>query len=107
MRYKPGKQNASADALSRRPDYELTHVTTLSSPIEELISVAYSWDSQCMALFHSLESEEYKGSVNSLSTQFLASIHRYSINNCLLCYRTDVADTATIVVPHDEDLNHL
>ncbi|TDH66313.1 hypothetical protein CCR75_007374 [Bremia lactucae] len=31
--YKPGKQNALADALLRRPDYELSHVTTIVSPI--------------------------------------------------------------------------
>ena len=41
VKYKPGKQNVLADDLSRRPDYELDHVTTLSSPIEELIRVAY------------------------------------------------------------------
>ena len=29
-KYKPRKQNTLADALSRRPDYELAHVTTLS-----------------------------------------------------------------------------
>ncbi|OWZ18612.1 Pol Polyprotein [Phytophthora megakarya] len=27
VKYKPGKQNALADALSHRPDYELAHVT--------------------------------------------------------------------------------
>ena len=41
VKYKPGKQNVLADDLSRRPDYELDHVTTLSSPIEDLIRVAY------------------------------------------------------------------
>ena len=30
VKYKPRKQNTLADALSRRPDYELAHVTTLS-----------------------------------------------------------------------------
>ena len=49
-----------ADALSRRPDYELAHVTTLSSPIEELIRVAYPRDPQCVALFHALRSQEYE-----------------------------------------------
>ena len=37
VKYKPGKQNALADALSRRPDYELAHVTTLSSSVTDLI----------------------------------------------------------------------
>ena len=31
VKYKPGKQNALADALSRRSDYDLAHVTTLVS----------------------------------------------------------------------------
>ena len=35
VKYKPGKQSMLADALSRRPDYELAHVTTLYFPIEE------------------------------------------------------------------------
>ena len=39
-KYKPGKQNALADALSLRPDYELAHVTTSSSPITDLIRAA-------------------------------------------------------------------
>ena len=64
MKYKPDKQNVLTDALSRRPDYDLAHVTTLSSPIEELIRAAYPWDSQCVALFHALGSEEYKDSFN-------------------------------------------
>ncbi|KAE9344533.1 hypothetical protein PR003_g8414 [Phytophthora rubi] len=33
VEYKPGKQNALADALSRRPDYELAHLTYLESPL--------------------------------------------------------------------------
>ena len=45
-----------AVALSRRPDYDLAHVTNLSYPIEELIRAAYPQDSQCVALFHALGS---------------------------------------------------
>ena len=94
-----------ADALSR-PDYELAHVTTLSSPIKELIRVTYPRDSQCVALFHALGSEEYKDSDSQLSARLRASLHRYSIDNVLLCYNTDVADTARIVVPRNEDLKY-
>ena len=48
VQYKPDKQNVLTDAFSRRPDYELAHVTTLSSPIEELIRVEYPRDSHSM-----------------------------------------------------------
>ena len=51
VKYKTGKRNVLNKALSRRPGYELAHVTTLSSPIEELIRVAYRWDSQSVACF--------------------------------------------------------
>lgn len=33
VKYKPGKNTTSANALSRRPNYELAHVTTMSSSI--------------------------------------------------------------------------
>ena len=78
----------------------------MSSPIEELIRVVYPLDSQCVALFHALGSEEHKDSDSQFLARLQASLHRYSIDKGLLCYRTDVADTARIVVPHDEDLNY-
>ena len=69
VKYKPVRQNVLADALSSRPDYELAHVTTLSSPIEESIRVTYQRDSQCVALFHALESEGYKDLDSQLSAR--------------------------------------
>jgi hypothetical protein len=37
VEYKPGKLNVLADALSRRPDYELSHVSLVTSTLEERI----------------------------------------------------------------------
>ena len=60
-------------------------------------------DPHCVALFHVLSSEEYKDSDSHFSARLRASLHRYHIDNGLLCYRKDVADTAHIVVPQNED----
>ena len=106
VKYKPGKQNALADALSRRPDYELAHVTTLSSSVTDLIRAAYAKDEQCVALLRALGSEEFNDSDIELSARSRARLHRYSIDNGLLYYRTDTADTSRIIVPHDEELKY-
>ena len=98
VKYKPGKQNALADALSRRPDYELAHVTTLSSSVTDLIRAAY--------LLRALGSEEFKDLDIELSVRLRARLHRYSIDNGLLCYRTDIEDKPRIAVPHDEKLKY-
>ena len=44
VKYKPGKQNTLANALSRRPDYDLAHVTILSSSIADFIRASYAKD---------------------------------------------------------------
>ena len=72
-----------------------------------LIRVTHLRDSQCVALFNVLGIEEYQDSDSQLSASLRARLHQYCIDNCLLCYRTDVADTARIVVPQDEDLKYL
>ena len=106
MKYKPGKQNSLADVLSRRPDYELAHVTNLSSSVTGLIRAAYAKDEQCVALLHALGSEKFKDSDIELSARLRARLHRYSIDNCLLCYRTDIKHNPRIAVPHDEELKY-
>ncbi|KAG3101109.1 hypothetical protein PI125_g14545 [Phytophthora idaei] len=42
VKYKPGWLNVVAGALSRRPDYELAHVTTVTSSVPDLIRAAYT-----------------------------------------------------------------
>ncbi|KAG3049466.1 hypothetical protein PC122_g23554 [Phytophthora cactorum] len=44
VKYKLGRLNVVADALSRRPDYELAHVTTVTSSVFDLIRAAYAHD---------------------------------------------------------------
>ena len=74
VEYKPGKQSVSADSLSLRPDYELTHVTTLPSPREDLIIVAYPWYSHVWNCFMLLAVRAPQKSNTSLSPRLLASL---------------------------------
>ena len=80
VKYKPGKQNALAGALSRRRDYELAHVATLSSSVTDLIRAVYIKDEHCVALIRALESKEFKESEIDLSELLRARLHRYSID---------------------------
>ena len=76
VKHKPGKQNSLADALSRRSDYDLAHVTTLSSAVTDLIRAAYAKDEQCVAVVRALGSEAFKDSDIELSARLRARLHR-------------------------------
>uniref|UniRef100_H3H769 Integrase catalytic domain-containing protein n=1 Tax=Phytophthora ramorum TaxID=164328 RepID=H3H769_PHYRM len=106
VKYKPGRQNGLADALSRRPDYELSHVTTVTSSVTDLIRAAYARDDMCVALLRALGSKEFEDSDCKLSARLRARLHRYSLDDGLLYYSTDPEDSPRIVVPHDEDLKY-
>ena len=95
-----------ADAFSRRPDYELAPVTTLSSPITFLIRAAYAKDDHCVDLLHAIGSNEFKYLDIQLSARLRASLHRYSIDQGMLHYCTNAVDPPCIVVIHDEDLKY-
>ena len=95
-----------ADALSYRPDYELAHVTTLSSSVTDLIRGSYAKDEKCVDLLRALGSEVFKDSDIDLSARLRSRLHRYSNDNGLLCYRTDIEDNPRIAVPHDEELKY-
>ena len=106
VKYKPGRQNTLADALSRRPDYELAHVTILSSSMTELVRAACAKVEQYVALLRALGSDEFKPSDIKLSARSRARLHRYSIDNGLLYYRNDAADTPRIIFTHNEELKY-
>ena len=66
----------------------------------------YARDKQFVALLRALGSEEFKDSDIELSARLRARLHRYSIDNVLRCYRTDIEDNPHIAVPHDEELKY-
>ena len=84
MKYEPGKQNALASTLSRRPDYALDHVTTLSSSVTGLIRLAYAKEENCVALLRALGSKYFNDSDIDLLERFRAKLHRCSIDQVLL-----------------------
>ncbi|GMF55629.1 unnamed protein product [Phytophthora fragariaefolia] len=106
VKCKPGKQNALADALSRRPDYELAHVTTVTSSIPDLIRASYASDAMCVALLKALGSKGFEDSDMELSARLHARLHRCAFDGGLLYYSTGSGDPPRVVVPHDEDLKY-
>ncbi|GMF35800.1 unnamed protein product [Phytophthora fragariaefolia] len=106
VNYKPGKQNALADVLSRRPDYDLAHATTVTSSIPDLIRASYASNDMCVALLKALVSKEFEDSDKNLSARLRARLHRYAFDGGLLYYSTGSDDPPRVVVPHDEDLKY-
>ena len=85
------------------PTMSLLMLRTLNP---DLIHASYAKDKQCVALLRALGSDKFEDSVIKSSARSRARLHRYSINNSLLCYRTDTADTPRIIIPHDEELKY-
>ncbi|KAE8898744.1 hypothetical protein PF002_g15984 [Phytophthora fragariae] len=83
VEYKPGKQNVLADALSRRPDYELAHLAYLESPLYELIREAYVDDDDLAGLVEALSAPH---KAVELMARQRSRRHRYSVVEGLLYY---------------------
>jgi hypothetical protein len=104
VEYKPGRLNVLADALSRRPDYEINHLTSLTSDVYDLIRDAYAADAQCAVVLRALRSS---ASGSELSPRMRARIHRYSVRDGLLLYQVSPGEDGRVVVPDDEDLRYV
>ncbi|GMF26530.1 unnamed protein product [Phytophthora fragariaefolia] len=104
VEYKPGKQNVLADALSRRPDYELAHLDYLESPLYELIHEVYADEDDLAGLVVVLLRAPNKAV--ELTARQRSRLHRYSVVEGLLYYQVDGGGEPQIVVPNDEDLRH-
>ncbi|KAE8981924.1 hypothetical protein PF005_g209 [Phytophthora fragariae] len=89
VEYKPGKQNVLADALSRRPDYELAHLAYLESPLYELIREAYAEDDDLAGLVEALSAPN---KTIELTARRRSRLHRYSVVEGLLYYQVDRGD---------------
>ncbi|POM77036.1 Putative retroelement [Phytophthora palmivora] len=95
VEYKPGKLNVLADALSRRPDYELAHIYT----------IGYAWRIRRTSYTPLVQflSDGKDAKVDRLSPRQRAQFHRYGLADGLLHYRVDPGDPPWVVVPNDED----
>ncbi|POM76697.1 Pol protein [Phytophthora palmivora] len=102
VEYKPGKLNVLADALSRRPDYDLAHVSRVTTDLYDRIRLAYQEDENYTPLVQFL-SDGKDAKVDRLSPRQRAQTHRYELAEGLLHYRVDPGDPPRVVVPNDED----
>ncbi|POM79140.1 LOW QUALITY PROTEIN: Putative retroelement [Phytophthora palmivora] len=103
--YKPGKLNVLADALSRRPDYELAHVSQITTDLYHRIRLAYQVDETYTPLVRFLSNGK-DAKVDRLSPRQRAQLHLYELADGLLHYRVDHGDPPRVVVSNDEDLRY-
>ncbi|KAG2900188.1 hypothetical protein PC118_g8985 [Phytophthora cactorum] len=103
VEYKPGKLNVLADALSRRPDYELAHITHVTTDLYDRIRMAYRNDESLASLVRFLTAgKEVKS--EWLSPRQRSRLHQYEWQDGLLYYRVEPHEPPRVVVPNDEDM---
>ncbi|KAG4038927.1 hypothetical protein PC123_g25517 [Phytophthora cactorum] len=103
VEYKPGKLKVLADALSRRPDYELAHITRVTTGLYDRIRMAYRNDESLASLVRFLAAGKAAKS-EWLSPRQWSRLHRYEWQDGLLDYRVEPHEPPRVVVANDEDL---
>ncbi|KAG4053363.1 hypothetical protein PC123_g11479 [Phytophthora cactorum] len=103
VEYNPGKLNVLADALSRRSDYELAHITRVTTDLYDRIRMAYRNDESLASLVRFLTAGKEAKS-EWLSPRQRSRLHRYEWQDGLLYYRVEPHEPPRVVVPNDEDL---
>ncbi|POM68663.1 LOW QUALITY PROTEIN: Putative retroelement [Phytophthora palmivora] len=94
VEYKPGKLNVLADALSRRLDYELAHVSRVTTTLYDRIRLAYQGN------------ENYTLLVQFLSDGKDAEVDTLSPRQRGAAASVEPRDPPRVVVPNDEDLEY-
>ncbi|KAE9119320.1 hypothetical protein PF010_g6036 [Phytophthora fragariae] len=102
VEYKPGKLNVHADALSRRPDYELAHIRRVTTDLYDRIRLGYRDDASLGPLVWFLAAGS-DAKVEWLTPRQRARLHRYEWADGLLQYQVEHEDPPRIVVPNDEE----
>ncbi|GMF45607.1 unnamed protein product [Phytophthora fragariaefolia] len=103
VEYMPGKLNVLADALSRRPDYELAHISWVTTDLYDGMRLAYRDDESFASLARFFAAGE-DSKVTWHSPRQRARHHRFEWSDGLLHYRVEHNDPPRVVVPTDEDL---
>ena len=91
--------------MSRRPDYELAHVSRVSTDLYDRIREAYRDDESLASLVRYLAAGK-DAKVDWLTSRQKARLHRYELAEGLLYYRVEPDEPPRVVAPDNEDVKY-